>query len=214
MITYKWLGGGVGGIRFSMPTILVASGGFAQSINPCPRIYYEEPFNSSRSVPQGCPPNAATQELINQGRLPASQPAQSGVTTPAPGTSSSNTPASNTPAVGVPLPETQRNAIASVTPDAGTVDIQMTNTTNTTVTYQVVGQTETRSLGAQQTVLLQDIPPPTTINLVRPDGGFVQVVPQTTTEAGILSVALNAAADLDLGNRTLQINESGQVFAF
>jgi hypothetical protein len=30
------------------------------SINPCPAIYYEEPFNSTRIPPQGCPANAAT----------------------------------------------------------------------------------------------------------------------------------------------------------
>lgn len=29
-------------------------------LNPCPGIYYEEPFNSTRAVPQGCPANSAT----------------------------------------------------------------------------------------------------------------------------------------------------------
>lgn len=41
-------------------------------INPCPRIYYEEPFNSSTLVPEGCPPNAISQQLgINQATAPS-----------------------------------------------------------------------------------------------------------------------------------------------
>lgn len=32
----------------------------SEALNPCPAIYYEEPFNSTRIVPQGCPANAAT----------------------------------------------------------------------------------------------------------------------------------------------------------
>jgi len=32
-------------------------------LNPCPRIYYEEPHNSRRAAPQGCPPNEATRLL-------------------------------------------------------------------------------------------------------------------------------------------------------
>ncbi|MCU0548210.1 MAG: hypothetical protein MUC48_02570 [Leptolyngbya sp. Prado105] len=33
-------------------------------LNPCPRIYYEEPYNSRLIVPQTCPPNAITQFAI------------------------------------------------------------------------------------------------------------------------------------------------------
>jgi len=39
-------------------------------VNPCPRIFYEAPHNEQVAVPQGCPPNAFTQRLINQGQLP------------------------------------------------------------------------------------------------------------------------------------------------
>ncbi len=42
-------------------------------LNPCPGIYYEEPFNSTRIVPPGCPANAAT--LNQQGQVqPINQP--------------------------------------------------------------------------------------------------------------------------------------------
>lgn len=35
----------------------------ASALHPCPGIYYKESFNSTRIVPQGCPPNAATQQV-------------------------------------------------------------------------------------------------------------------------------------------------------
>ncbi|BCL36953.1 hypothetical protein [Nostoc sp. MS1] len=38
-------------------------------VNPCPRIFYEAPHNNQVAVPQGCPPNAYTQQLIDQGQL-------------------------------------------------------------------------------------------------------------------------------------------------
>ena len=49
------------------PTIQPSS-----KVNPCPRIFYEQPHNERVAVPQGCPPNAFTQRLINQGLLPQS----------------------------------------------------------------------------------------------------------------------------------------------
>ncbi len=41
-------------------------------VNRCPRIFYEEPHNNRVLVPQGCPPNALTQRLLEQGLIPES----------------------------------------------------------------------------------------------------------------------------------------------
>lgn len=191
----------IGATLLSLPAVFAAVAGNAQTLNPCPRLYYEEPFNTTRSVPQGCPPNAATQTLIDQGRYAAPQ------TTPA------ITPSQNVPVSTPPSPD-ERNAIATITPSNGTVDVQITNNTSTTVNYLVVGQTQERTLNGKQTVVLQDLPAPVNINLVRPDGGFVQVVPQTSPDPGELAVVLNEAANLDTGNRTLEINAQGRVFAY
>ncbi len=61
-----------GGLVISLPGIPQA---LAQEstpkVNPCPRIFYEEPHNSRVVVPQGCPPNALTERLAAQGLLPA-----------------------------------------------------------------------------------------------------------------------------------------------
>jgi hypothetical protein len=35
-------------------------------INPCPRIFYEEPHRDRVMVPAGCPPNAATLRFERQ----------------------------------------------------------------------------------------------------------------------------------------------------
>lgn len=35
-------------------------------VNPCPRIYYEEPDNSALAAPQGCPANAASTNSMSR----------------------------------------------------------------------------------------------------------------------------------------------------
>ncbi len=53
-----------GGLLLGLPTIpLAAVAQPSQVLNPCPKIYYEEPFNNRNLVPEGCPPNAVTQRL-------------------------------------------------------------------------------------------------------------------------------------------------------
>ncbi|MBD6617593.1 hypothetical protein FNW02_17600 [Komarekiella sp. 'clone 1'] len=63
------LGAICGGLLISLPAIPQAA--IAQQstpkVNPCPRIFYEEPHNSRVIVPQGCPPNAFTQQRQAQG---------------------------------------------------------------------------------------------------------------------------------------------------
>ncbi len=60
------------------------------ALNPCPGIYYEEPHNSLRTVPEGCPPNAKGRSLAasgqgltgsgqyEKGQMPNNGPSQSG----------------------------------------------------------------------------------------------------------------------------------------
>jgi hypothetical protein len=66
----KLLGTIFGGLLIGLPAIPYAA--MAQQstpkINPCPRIFYEEPHNNRVMVPQGCPPNAFTQKMGMQGQ--------------------------------------------------------------------------------------------------------------------------------------------------
>jgi hypothetical protein len=76
-----------GGLLIGLPAIPLAV--FAQQaqpqptgkVNPCPKIFYEEPHNSEVPVPQGCPPNAYTQQHQN---TPASNSTPSVPSNPSP----------------------------------------------------------------------------------------------------------------------------------
>ena len=74
----KFLGAICGGLLIGLPAISQVA--VAQQtaprqpqqqanskINPCPSIFYEEPHNSRVLTPAGCPPNAITRQLAQQG---------------------------------------------------------------------------------------------------------------------------------------------------
>ncbi len=88
-----------GGLLITLPAIpqAVAQQSVTQQstpkINPCPRIFYEEPHNSRVVVPQGCPANALTQRLAAQGLLPAN-PSQEQTRLGVGGEASQGTPSS------------------------------------------------------------------------------------------------------------------------
>jgi hypothetical protein len=162
--------------------------------NPCPGIYYEEPHNSVRVVPQGCPPNVATRLLSEQGRLPSS---------------------TMLPQVQLAQPAPQQQAaLTAIAPQAGRVNVRMRNDMNTEVTYQVIGQTGQRTLAGGQEVNLQNLPTPVTMTFVRPDGGLVRVTPISGAEGGVLAIGLNEASGLNTSQTTLRIQGNGGVFAY
>jgi hypothetical protein len=175
-------------------TTLAATATAAPSpaLNPCPGIYYEEPHNTLRIVPSGCPPNAATRSL--------GQPSQN-----------TQTQASPTPS---PLPEVSQRVIATVTPQAGQVNVRLRNATNTQITYQAIGHTEQRTLAIGEEIMLRNIPAPATLTFLRPDGGLISVTPTASPESSSLALMLNEAIGLDNSQNTVRIQTSGQVFAY
>jgi hypothetical protein len=191
-----------GGLILALPVSSgIASAVPTPSLNPCPRIYYEEPHNSTRQVPQGCPPNAATQRLIEQ------EPAagqQSSVNAPSPTSGTSSQP---------PLPENSENAIATIAPAAGKVSVKLKNQTNAQVSYQAIDYTETRILASKQEVVLKDLPTPVTITMVREDGGLVKVTPMPSSKSGMLTVSLDETTTLSDSKSTLRVRNDGEVFA-
>lgn len=164
------------------------------AVNPCPKIYYEEPHNSQRPAPQGCPPNAANQ-LQNE-QVPTAP-----LTTQSPPTQ-------------VPAPEQQQTPIITIALQSGNVTVQLKNTTNTQITYQAIGHTQQRTLAASETVSLQSLPAPVTITLLRPDGGLVNVVPVETSEPGVLSLMLNEGMGLNDSQTTVRVQSNGSVVAY
>ncbi len=164
------------------------------ALNPCPKIYYEEPHNSVRMVPSGCPPNAATRLRNEQSQPPLLAPA----TTQLPPLS----------------PRTEQPAIATVTLQAGQANVHLINNTNASITYQVIGDTQQRTLVGGTDVMLQSLITPVTMTFLRPDGGLVSVVPIASADRGVLVLRLNAATGLSDSQGTVRIQRTGQVLAY
>lgn len=190
----------VGGSLIGLSGIpLAASAAPTSLLNPCPGIYYEEPFNNTHLVPQGCPPNAATQRL-SEGQAPNQQ---TNVITPS---------RTRIPRAQPPLPETIENAIATITPMDGKVDVKLQNNTNTRITCQAIGYTDSRSLAGREEIVLQDLPTPVTITVVRQDGGLLKATPMPASTPGILAVSLDETTTLSDNQGVLRIQSDGQVF--
>ncbi|MBE9123460.1 hypothetical protein IQ269_22335 [Tychonema sp. LEGE 07199] len=185
-----------GSLLIALPTApLVASAAPAPTLNSCPRIYYEEPFSTNVRVPQGCRPNAANQRLnqqeLGQNMVP---------------------PARRTNVTQPPLPEARQTPIATVMPMAGKVSVKLTNSTNTPISYQAIGHTESRMLARGAEIVLQNLPTPVTVTMVRADGGLLKVIPMSSSEEGMLAVSIDETSNFDGNQGVLRIQPDGQVF--
>ncbi|OYD91541.1 hypothetical protein CDG76_27005 [Nostoc sp. 'Peltigera membranacea cyanobiont' 210A] len=203
----------VGSVGTIFGTLLIALSAMSQSavaqprisqINPCPRIFYEEPHRNRVMVPAGCPPNAATLRFERQQRTTGSQ----SIMVPAYPMNGRRT---NVNVIQPPAPESRQSAIATITPTAGTVDVKLKNNTNAGISYQAIGQTQPRYLAGGQEFVLRGLPTPISITLVRQDGGLLKVMPTSTSE-GTLAVSLDETTNFDDNQGVLRIQRDGQVF--
>ncbi|MEH1912353.1 hypothetical protein [Nostoc sp.] len=210
-----------GGLLISLPAIPQAiAQQSAPKVNPCPKIFYEEPHNNQVVVPPGCPPNAITQRLAAQGLLPVSAtpsqsqsqvpvPTEPGVTSPVPAPGDQNQQ---------PIPEGDssnqppQTPIATIALNNGKVNVRFVNDTAANITYQVIGDTAPRSLQGKSDVILQALNAPVTVTFQRDDGGQLLVTPQTSSEPGSLEVKFNEATDAAQGRSAMRIEKNGSVF--
>ncbi|MBW4563337.1 MAG: hypothetical protein KME32_19750 [Mojavia pulchra JT2-VF2] len=190
-----------GSLLISLSTISQSAVAQQQTpkLNPCPSIFYEAPHRDRVMVPAGCPPNAATLRLQQQGQTSGQStilvvPRRTGVRPIQP-----------------PVPENRQSAIANITPTAGTVDVKLKNNTNVGISYQAIGHTEPRYLAGGQEFVLRDLPTPITITLVRQDDGLLKVMPMSTSE-GTLAVSLDETTNFDNNQGVLRIQKDGQAF--
>lgn len=183
--TLELIGAAIGTVLIGI-SATPASAQTRSVLNPCPGLYYEEPFSNVYASPEGCPPNAAAQGLIGQDEQ---------LTAP----------------VYPPISEDADNPIAVISPVDGTVSLMLQNNTNAIITYQAVGYTERQVLPGQEAVVLQGLPTPVTIRMTRQDEGLIMANP-VSTETGILEIALDETVLLEESDRTLRIQEDGQVF--
>ncbi|MEH2063356.1 MAG: hypothetical protein V7K50_14015 [Nostoc sp.] len=215
------LGAICGGLLISLPAIpQVLAQESIPKINPCPRIFYEEPHNNQVVVPQGCPPNALTQRLAAQGLLPVpATPSQeqTGLGVAGDGSEPSTRPPRPASGEGVSTdqpsllqPRQAPNATIALT--NGTVNVRLVNDTAAKVTFQVIGDTAPRSLQGKSDVTLQGLRTPITVTFEREDGGQLIVTPQTSSEPGSLEVTFNEATNAAQGRSAMRIERNGSVF--
>ncbi|MEA5598521.1 hypothetical protein [Rivularia sp. UHCC 0363] len=167
--------------------------------NPCPKIYYEEPYNNKIIVPAGCTPNAATTRWKQTGQAVD----QSLNAIP---------PVTNVKPIQPPIPENRASAVATIKPMMGKVSVTLKNDTNARISYQVLTHTEVRYLEGGKEVVLRDIPAPATITMVREDKGLLRVMPMSGKEDGMLTVSLDEKTTPDNDQGVLRIQADGDVF--
>lgn len=237
------IGGIFSGLILGVPLISTAAlASPVQRLNPCPRIYYEEPYNNRLIVPQNCPPNAITRFVYqNPGALnltpggmgsdlpgrnltpnrivPSDAPTTPGTMRQRPSVFNEAPYNRNPPKTPItapvqpPLPEQRSQPAARVAPTNGTINVRLKNNTNAPVTFQALQYTQRRTLRPREEVVLQNIPVPVTVTFVRQDNGFVEVIPVTSPEQGLLSLQLDEARNpLNSNQGVVRVQQNGQVF--
>lgn len=215
-----------GGVLAGLSSVTSDATAQTSSVNPCPSVYYEEPYNSNVVTPEGCPPNALTQILRGEYTAPARPgyplgPNQGGADPsyddsldssppPLPGQPGGQSPYPDAP-LGQEGVTGEQSPIAQVQPVDGTVDIQLRNSTNIGIYYEVTGETSRRVLPAEQAISLRNISLPATITTVRTDDGFLRVIPERTDE-GVLELSLEEDPTFDDTQGVIRIQADGQVF--
>lgn len=182
-------------------------------VNPCPQIYYQEPFNSRNPVPQGCPPNAFSQgRQSQQGNVNQGVPVSPQSTTNQ-GTSVRSQPSTPRTTTVTPPPSQLQAPSATIALANGQVNINLVNDTAATITYQVIGDTAPRTLPGKSSVMLRGIKAPVTVTFERQDGGLLSVTPRPSSEQrGMLQVSLDETTDVAQDKKAMRIQENGSVF--
>ena len=107
--------------------------------------------------------------------------------------------------------EPERVPDGKVVPVNSKVNVRLTNKTNDRLFYQVVGQTDRRSLAENSTVALQALKLPASIGFRRQDGALLKVSLKPVGE-GTVEVRLDDTNDLGLDRKSLSIRNDGALF--
>jgi hypothetical protein len=101
---------------------------------------------------------------------------------------------------------------SAMTPVNGKVTIRFVNETGAAIEYQVVGDTEYRTLAGNTAMNLKDLPVPVTLTFRRQDAGLLQVRFQADSPSGTIVVNVSATTDFALDRTTLYIDQAGRIF--
>lgn len=203
-LNQRWNRIAIGGLLMSLPVIPLAAS--AQSLNPCPGIYYEGPFNQTRIVPEGCPPNAATSQELSE--LNDTSELE---TAPIPGVPSSSTIIE--PSL-TESPEPFEETIVGIVSNEESVNIRLINQTDATIVFQLSNDAQQRTtMGIIQGtgVTLRELEAPVDLTFIRQDGSILQVVPRVVSPTVVEVTLDEAATGADLATGNLVIEADGTV---
>jgi serine/threonine protein kinase len=108
-------------------------------------------------------------------------------------------------------PNTEGNRkIATASPNSSRVDVSLVNATGTVVSYQVLGNTDERSLYADMRSNLRGLPAPANVSFYRPDRGPIEVSIKTLAP-GKIEVILRRGDGPDKDHSFITVQDSGKV---
>lgn len=112
-----------------------------------------------------------------------------------------------------PWSEAQENRKALVKAINGQFKIRLMNSTNTAVTYELIGHTNQRQLTGNTSFMLQNLAMPVTVTVLRADGGLVKIIPRPAAP-GILELRLDEALNLDQDRRAVRVRKGGSLLVY
>ncbi|MEG4802581.1 hypothetical protein QUB63_13230 [Microcoleus sp. ARI1-B5] len=107
--------------------------------------------------------------------------------------------------------EPERVPDGKMVPVNGKANVRLTNKTSDRLFYQVVGQTNRRSLAENTTVALQALTLPASIVFRRQDGALLKVSLKPVGE-GTVEVRLDETNDSGVDRKSLSIRNDGALF--
>lgn len=106
----------------------------------------------------------------------------------------------------------QQSLSKQLSPTGRQVNVKLVNQTGAPINYEVIGETNQRSLLGQSSVLLQELNTPRTLTFRRQDGGLLMVSPRMSKTPGMLVVTFTATTDLGMDKTAMTIQNNGNVF--
>jgi tetrahydromethanopterin S-methyltransferase subunit F len=101
---------------------------------------------------------------------------------------------------------------SAMTPVNGKVNVRFINETGADIEYQVVGDTEYRTLAGDAEMTLRDLPVSTSLTFRRKDSGLLRVQFRVDDPIGTIVVNVSATTDFALDRTTLYIDQKGMIF--
>lgn len=115
-------------------------------------------------------------------------------------------------ATPTPLPADQQAPSARIAPTNGQVTVRLVNQTGEPVTYQVIGDTNQRSLATDATYSLTQLSTPTTITFQRNSEGALTRIVTRSMGPGMVEVVLYPTTNLGNDRNAMTIQETGEIF--